>query len=55
MHFQSEGSAAIAVKDREAAWLSPLAGPAWYLQRTSSLNLLPPSSPLVPAVDLLPR
>ena len=44
MHFQCEGSAAIEVKDREAAWLSPRAGPAWYLQRTSSVHLPPPSS-----------
>lgn len=44
MHFQSEGSAAIEVEDREAAWLSPRAGLAWYLQRTSSLRLPPPSS-----------
>ena len=41
MHFQCEGSAAIEVKDREAAWLSPRAGPAWYLQRTSSVRLPP--------------
>ena len=58
MHFQSEGSVAIKVKDGEAAWQCSRAGPAWDSQRTSSrpayLPHPPPSSPLVPATDLLP-